>query len=466
MNGSSLVKKSPLSPRSPRCSSSSSNTLSEVVAFTPTTPIYATGSDHDLLSSSSIINTTRTATSTTPVTTPVATPTIVTFNPDEYELQLVELMEVNESREVFLNYIQRFAIPETVSFLRDMWKFKEKRKGIYNPTTMSIRPEIQTENLQNSFSSSFSLNSHKKTVAELYRMAKEMIANYMEKASKYQLNVSSDVTTSLEKRWNVITSVLKSCGHNVEHTRVHSMNLSKHFFKSEAFESDMLSLELDHDIKLPTVVVETPQDEGNGQSEILEYVEENKSTSNNTNLDHLSSNNLEYESSLFVKCLGHIEDKSQFCDVLVKLCQLFDNVEYFVYNDLAMEHFPRFKKSKEAKNFLLSKGEDFTKKIAINIKLGYEIDLRYKAKDFISPSITDKDIYFMIMLCNDDSWEKVTEKTLHVEKDLTTSYQVFTSNKKILIGEEKENTNFKLAKVEILLPFSVEESYKVIVDRQ
>ncbi|KAG2370769.1 hypothetical protein C9374_014227 [Naegleria lovaniensis] len=463
MTSSVLMKKSPRSPRG------SGSTLSDITTTTMTTTT-TTGSENDLLSSP--FDPATTISSTNPSLLPSQQQQPL-FNPDEYELQLVEVMEIHESREVFLNYIQRFAIPETVSFLRDMWKFKEKRKGIYNPTTMSIRPEIQTENLQSSFSSSFSLNSHKKTVAELYRMAKEMISNYMEKESKYQLNVSSEVTTSLDKRWHVISSVLKTFGN----VRVHSMSLTKQLFKSEAFESEMLSLELDQDvIKLPTVIVETPQEEGNCQAEILEYIEDTKSSASSSStpppsndpqhLSACSNNNLEYESSLFVKCLGHIEDKNQFNDILVKLCQIFDHVEYFIYKDLAMEHFPKFKKSAEAKNFLLSKGEDFTKKIAINIKLGYEIDIRYKAKDFISPSITDKDIYFIIMLCKDDSWEKVTEKSLHVEKDLVTSYQVFTSSKKFLIGEEKENTSFKLAKVEISLPFSVEDSYKVIVDRQ
>ncbi|EFC42759.1 predicted protein [Naegleria gruberi] len=401
------------------------------------------------------------------------------FEVDDYELQFVEMMEVPESRDLFLTHLQSFSIPEVISFLKDMWKYKEKRKNIYNGTTMKIEHSTSVENLQSSFASTFSLQ--RKTVTELHKLAQDMIGLYIENDARLQLNISSEVSSLLLKRWGAINHIKNT----VEVKQSSFAKSAKSFFNSESNESDMFSIDLDT-IKLPSTTTTTM-----ASSVGTSYTSSNNNPLTNTivagsldmdtildetvtdkmerssSVHSMSTPNLDEDSGFFVKCLAHALP-NQIQETVLKLCQLFDSVEFYVYNDLALEHFPKFKKSKEVKNFLLQKGEEFTKKISINMKLGYELDIRYKAKDFVNPLITDKDIYFTIMLCTDaykSEWQLLGEKVIE-EKYLKTSYQAYISNQKFLLGEENSNSNMKLAKIDIQLPFPVDEAYKVALDRK
>jgi len=433
-------------------------------------------SNSQLISSSSFISSNSSSSSSVvePVVNVETTPTDQAhiFNPDDYELQFVEVMEIQESRELFLNFIQQFAIPETVSFLKDMYKYKEKRNSFYNSTTMKINEDITLE----TFSAfSFGMSSLKKSLGDLYKMAHEMYHLYLENGSQYQLNVSADIFQNVEKRWQSLFTYIRSFKESMlrsnSKTSMFTSATNHNFFDSD-FDSIALSTD-------PIRVAPEEDDELSKFAAELELMDQNQSlnqsttslTSNTTSVNQ--SHNVDDESSYFVKSLAILTDWTLIQEKLLAIAQLFDSTEFYIYNDLAIEYFPRFKRSSELKNLLQSKGEDFTKKIAINIKLGYDFDLRFKSKDFITPSIQDRDIYFMIKLALGTSeWEFIKSarygmngKITKSKEETVSSYQAFISKSKYLVSDSA-SINMKLSKIVIDLPFSVEDSYKVIIDRK
>ncbi|KAL9652978.1 hypothetical protein ABK040_015493 [Willaertia magna] len=129
-----------------------------------------------------------------------------------------------------------------------------------------------------------------------------------------------------------------------------------------------------------------------------------------------------------------------------KYITLFDQIEISTHIDLKLDQFPRFVRYDGLKQFLSEKGEEFCRRIALDISKGFEVDIRYKPKDLVDPFISDKDIYFILSLLEDSpDWYEYYRSNKQSEK------YCFQSNSNYTIGTKVKG--LKLAKQVIYLPF-------------
>jgi len=140
---------------------------------------------------------------------------------------------------------------------------------------------------------------------------------------------------------------------------------------------------------------------------------------------------------------------------------IFSKIENTINIDLKMDQFPRYARSQMLEKFLSQKGEDFTRSIAVNTA-GYTADIRFKPNDFKSQLVTDRDLYFALALSEDTpDWKliKTTEKPTRCNAYISkTPYVIGTTTDKL--------QGMKLFKVELYLPYSLEDVWNTYVDQE
>ncbi|KAG2386819.1 hypothetical protein C9374_001854 [Naegleria lovaniensis] len=131
---------------------------------------------------------------------------------------------------------------------------------------------------------------------------------------------------------------------------------------------------------------------------------------------------------------------------------LFKTVEFAINLDLKTDQFTRYSRSQKMALFLLKKGEDFTRSIALNISGGFVLDIRYKLKDFSSKLLTDRDIFFAFSLIEDTpDWELLA----YTEKP--NLCQSFISKTSYMIGDSENSKAMRILKVILHLDYPVED---------
>ncbi|KAL9656086.1 hypothetical protein ABK040_007704 [Willaertia magna] len=130
-----------------------------------------------------------------------------------------------------------------------------------------------------------------------------------------------------------------------------------------------------------------------------------------------------------------------------------------------MDHFLRFQRSIQLKNFLLKKGEDFTRAISIDASKGFKVDIRYNPQDFKTPHLSERDIYFALTVAEDSpDWEVIYEKTKVVGKQLA-HCTTYTSKTHYIIGNSNTK-GMRLGKIVMDLPFHVRDVFATFSDKE
>ncbi|KAF0984681.1 hypothetical protein FDP41_000580 [Naegleria fowleri] len=138
---------------------------------------------------------------------------------------------------------------------------------------------------------------------------------------------------------------------------------------------------------------------------------------------------------------------------------LFKTVEFAVNLDLKTDQFSRYSRSQKMAKFLLKKGEEFTRSIAVNISGGFVLDIRYKLKDFSSKLLTDRDIFFAFSLMEDTpDWELLT----YTEKP--NICQSFISKTSYMIGKSDSSKGMRIYKIILHLDYPVEDVWAAFCD--
>jgi len=152
-----------------------------------------------------------------------------------------------------------------------------------------------------------------------------------------------------------------------------------------------------------------------------------------------------------------LNDQSLHIFYLMDPNTLFEQVELTVNLDLKIDQFPRFVRSEQLLNFLGEKGEEFTRRIAVNISKGFNVDIRYKPKDFTSSVITDRDIFFGFSLYDDTvDWEMFLQEE---------TYHLYHSKTSYVIGQDRME-GMSLLKSIHYLPFDVKDVWSVFCDKE
>ena len=141
---------------------------------------------------------------------------------------------------------------------------------------------------------------------------------------------------------------------------------------------------------------------------------------------------------------------------------LFSKIENTTTIDLKMDQFPRYARSHMLEKFLIEKGEDFTRSIAINTN-GYTVDIRFKPNDFKSQVLTDRDFYFALALSEDTpDWK------LFYSKDKPCKINSYISKTPYVIGtgSNDEMKGMKLMKVELVLPYALDDVFHTYIDKE
>ncbi|KAL9644903.1 hypothetical protein ABK040_005383 [Willaertia magna] len=182
---------------------------------------------------------------------------------------------------------------------------------------------------------------------------------------------------------------------------------------------------------------------------------------------NFSSNLSEYIISL--------NDESEQRKIWKELVNLFDDIECTILHDLQYNYFSKFKTSETLTSFLKKKGPEFTKLIAINTKIGFGIDIRYKPEDFITTNLSEKDIYFAFTLAEDSpDWTLIYDDTLKINYNnnndkennkLSVPVLGFTSRHSYALGNANPNT-MRIGKVIAELPFDYREVYRMFSDKE
>ncbi|EFC44662.1 predicted protein [Naegleria gruberi] len=134
---------------------------------------------------------------------------------------------------------------------------------------------------------------------------------------------------------------------------------------------------------------------------------------------------------------------------------LFEKIIFSVNLDLKIDQFPRFNRSKELFEFLNLQGEAFTRRIAVDISRGFNVDIRYKPKDLTKNYIYDRDIYFGLSLLEDSpDWQAMKNSKS------SSKAQMFHSKTSYVFDSGRKN-GLKLFKIVTLLPYPVEDVWKV-----
>lgn len=266
-----------------------------------------------------------------------------------------------------------------------------------------------------------------KRVLHLWDKLNEIRDLFIAPQSKYQLNLAS--TTHSKPLGNALTEISKLLNpirpFLMRNEYSSTASSSKHI-KEEHNSSNVMAalLELRRNSELSNRSTTSV----NSGSEIGGFMME----------DHLLLN--EGENTFYSPCL--ILDR-------MNPEVLFATIEFTVNLDLSMDQFPRYSRSKELFTFLEEKGEEFTRSIALDISKGHHLDIRFKALDFHSNVITDRDIYFAYMLSKDTSdWEELSFSRT------PTHLQTFISKNSHLIGQEKMN-GLRLNKMVLHLPYNI-----------
>ncbi|EFC36885.1 hypothetical protein NAEGRDRAFT_59903 [Naegleria gruberi] len=137
---------------------------------------------------------------------------------------------------------------------------------------------------------------------------------------------------------------------------------------------------------------------------------------------------------------------------------ILEDVETKAILDLKYDEFPRYARSNTLHLFLVRKGEEYTRRIAINIANDFYVDIRFKPKDFESQLMTDKDVYFAYTLSEDTpDWKELTcsEKPNFL--------QTFVSKTVYSIGPD-EMKGMRLFKLVMHLPYAVEDVWATYCD--
>lgn len=137
--------------------------------------------------------------------------------------------------------------------------------------------------------------------------------------------------------------------------------------------------------------------------------------------------------------------------------QIFYDVVQVVYRELKEDAFPRYVRSDSFTNFATSKGEEYIRSLSIHISQLENRNLLFMPKDFVSDTITDHDICFLLHLCKDSpDWEalSVTKKN-KLEKD----YYPYISRADYCIGG---NERMKLGKFTGFLPCSATHAMETL----
>ena len=122
------------------------------------------------------------------------------------------------------------------------------------------------------------------------------------------------------------------------------------------------------------------------------------------------------------------------------------------------DQFPRYVRSATLHKFLSKKGKDYTRTIAINVSNGYNVDIRFKPKDFQSQLMTEKDIFFAYTLSEDTpDWK---ELSYHEKPN---PLQTFVSKTSYSIGQDRMK-GMKLFKIVMHLPYSVKDVWTTYCD--
>ncbi|KAL9657398.1 hypothetical protein ABK040_014386 [Willaertia magna] len=141
--------------------------------------------------------------------------------------------------------------------------------------------------------------------------------------------------------------------------------------------------------------------------------------------------------------------------------KLFEDVSFNVNLDLKLDQLPRFLRSEMYTKFMKEKGEKYVQTIATDISNGYQVDFKYKPKDFTSPILTDKDVYFAYQLFEDTpDWELIYDSFKKNQKLFT---QAFISHTNYVFGNSK---GFKLTKFVMHFPYSRDEVFKCFSDKK
>jgi hypothetical protein len=136
--------------------------------------------------------------------------------------------------------------------------------------------------------------------------------------------------------------------------------------------------------------------------------------------------------------------------------QVFDPITKIIMRELKEDAFPRYIRTTNFKCFVILKGEDFIRSIALDLRVaGIRNAVLFQPKDFSSDCITDRDIQFIMKLNQDTSdWEAIIEKI---------DRQAYMSKTNYSIGGMK---GLRLGKIVGTLPYHIDQVMQVEFDSQ
>jgi hypothetical protein len=104
----------------------------------------------------------------------------------------------------------------------------------------------------------------------------------------------------------------------------------------------------------------------------------------------------------------------------------FDPVTKIIFRELKDDPFARYVRTNMFEKFIRSKGEEFLKEIALDLRIaGIRNAVLFQPKDFDSPCITDRDIQFMFKLIETPSeWTCIYDKPDHQSFVTKTTYSI------------------------------------------
>ena len=254
-------------------------------------------------------------------------------------------------------------------------------------------------------------------------------------AAEYEKGVASNkknVDQQLHLLRKTIRNLQQQCLHLIQ-----TFIESRSKFELNLGQTQKEVLERWQDICTRCEQLETDNKSNDSQSS---KVRESRSDDASSTLSNLSEKELEIENLNNV--LGALNPDT-----------LFDSVKATLHFDLKIDQFPRFVRSEHLLKFLKQKGEAYTRKIALDISKGYNVDIRFKPNDMKEKSFTDNNIYFGYVLAEDSpDWEVLLDKP-NLQSYITKTSYVF----------EPETEGLKLTKVVMQFPYSFEDVYAMWV---
>ena len=336
------------------------------------------------------------------------------FDPRNYMIIYEEVMNNSEAREVFRNYLKKVACnEEPMIFFNELTKFRKEY----------LKCKHQILQLKNQLDDSNCLEQTMKYCKHVYDLAKQILGTFIKSASLMELNLGK------------------------------SQNKILNYWNSE-IEPYMLQ-------------------------KIRDVVPKRKGSVTSNNGDYLSESPLNLPSSPVIKGSAMLvtevspvrmypslsEVKTITYNDLIRIFNMMDPEKVFekavfaVELDLKSDQFPRFARSKELFEFLEKQGENFTRSIAVDISRGYNIDIRYKLKDFNKVQILERDLLFSLTMAEDSpDWDSIKSSKV------SNKTQLYNSKTTYSFGEQNEA--MKLFKMSSLIPYPLEDVWKVFKDLQ